>query len=64
MIIGDRIRLRVFETNPRAIHVYQNLGFTEEGRLRQAHYHAGQYEDLILMGLLSEEWLANEEAEN
>lgn len=57
-----RLQLRVFESNVRAIHVYQNLGFQEEGRMRQAHYHAGRYEDVLIMGLLREEWSANEEA--
>ena len=59
-----RVQLRVFESNARAIHVYQNLGFQEEGKLRQAHYHAGRYEDVHIMGLLREEWLANEEAQS
>jgi len=58
-----RVQLRVFESNLRAIHVYRNLGFQEEGRLRQAHYHAGQYEDVLIMGLLREEWSTNEEAQ-
>jgi diamine N-acetyltransferase len=58
-----RVQLRVFESNQRAIHVYRNLGFQEEGRMRQAHYHAGQYEDVLIMGLLREEWSANEEAQ-
>jgi diamine N-acetyltransferase len=58
-----RLYLRVYGGNPRAIRVYRNLGFQEEGRMRQAHYHAGQYEDVLIMGLLRDEWSANEEAQ-
>ncbi len=33
-----RVSLHVFESNPRAIHVYRKLGFQEEGRLRQDRF--------------------------
>ena len=51
-----RIYLRVFETNPRAIKVYQRVGFTEEGRLRESHYLQGRYVDTLMMSVLREEW--------
>jgi RimJ/RimL family protein N-acetyltransferase len=51
-----RIALQVFESNARARHVYQQLGFVQEGRLRQARYHEGKFEDIILMGILRDEW--------
>lgn len=57
----NRVSLRVFESNARAIHVYATLGFQEEGRLRQAHFAEGRYEDVILMGILKGEWQAQEE---
>lgn len=50
-----RIELWVFEENVRAQHVYQKVGFTVEGRLRDAMYKAGHYQDGILMGLLEGE---------
>lgn len=51
-----RIYLRVFETNPRAIRVYEKIGFTHEGRLRQHHYLEGRYVDELMMAMLRDEW--------
>jgi RimJ/RimL family protein N-acetyltransferase len=56
-----RISLRVFEYNPRAIHVYQKLGFIEEGRLRQSVFHDGKYYDTILMSILKSEFSGRED---
>lgn len=53
----NRISLDVFEYNPRAIHVYQKLGFKIEGAERQHLNRDGKRWDLIHMGLLKEEWL-------
>lgn len=55
----NRIFLRVYEDNPRAIRAYQKAGLSEEGRLRQGHYEDGQYVDVILMSILRSEWQAN-----
>lgn len=52
----NRIFLRVFETNPRAIRAYEKAGFTHEGRLRQAEYQDGRYIDVLVMSILQEEW--------
>jgi RimJ/RimL family protein N-acetyltransferase len=52
----NRIYLRVFDFNRRAIRCYTKVGFVEEGRLRQGHYHDGRYHDLLIMGLLRAEW--------
>jgi RimJ/RimL family protein N-acetyltransferase len=52
----NRIALRVFENNVRAVRVYEKLGFVREGRLRQDHYREGRYVDVLVMGLLREEW--------
>lgn len=51
-----RIQLQVIETNERAIHLYHSLGFVDEGRLRQAYWQQGAYVDMLLMGLLIEEY--------
>lgn len=51
-----RIYLRVYENNPRAIRAYQKAGFTLEGRLRQAEFHDGKYQDVLVMGVLYPEW--------
>ncbi|WP_201393153.1 GNAT family N-acetyltransferase [Ktedonobacter sp. SOSP1-85] len=47
----EKLSLQVVSTNMRAIHLYQALGFVEEGRLhRQAKIAEGQYIDLVFMG--------------
>ncbi len=51
-----RIFLRVFETNMRAIRSYEKAGFVLEGRLRQAQFRNGKYEDVLLMSVLRPEW--------
>jgi diamine N-acetyltransferase len=53
-----RIFLRVFETNKRAIRSYEKAGFVHEGRMRQAQYRNGKYEDVLLMSVLRPEWQA------
>lgn len=52
----NRIFLRVFEFNGRALGLYRTLGFKEEGQLRSDCFHEGEYWDTILMGMLREEW--------
>ena len=52
----NRIYLRVYATNPRAVKSYEKAGFTHEGRLRQAHFQGGQYVDVLLMSILRSEW--------
>ncbi len=52
----NRIYLRVYANNPRAVHVYENIGFVLEGRLRQALYQDGKYHDILLMSVLRSEW--------
>jgi len=51
-----RIYLNVLETNPRGIRSYQKVGFTEEGRLRDDCYLEGRYVDVLMMGILRNEW--------
>ncbi len=52
----NRIFLKVYETNPRAIRSYEKAGFIREGTLRQAMFKNGQYINVIIMGVLSAEW--------
>jgi RimJ/RimL family protein N-acetyltransferase len=56
-----RIYLRVYDNNPRAVHVYEKTGFVHEGRQRQAEYRDGHYLDLLLMSVLRPEWNEAEE---
>jgi len=46
----------VLPHNARAHQIYRDLGFCEEGRLRQRFYKDGAYHDLISMSLLRSEW--------
>jgi diamine N-acetyltransferase len=53
----NRVYLRVFANNLRAIRCYEKAGFVLEGRLRQAHFQNGEYFDILLMGVLRSEWV-------
>lgn len=52
----NRLSLEVFSFNPRALRVYQKVGFIEEGRLREAVKGPDGYADIILMALLKKDW--------
>lgn len=52
----DRVWLRVFDVNPRARAMYEKLGFVVEGTLRRAAYVDGALTDVIVMGLLRDEY--------
>ncbi len=56
----NRIYLSVLSTNQRAIQLYRQTGFVDEGVLRQAQYKNSHYIDLVLMGLLREEYTRDE----
>jgi RimJ/RimL family protein N-acetyltransferase len=51
-----RVGLHVFASNERAIAAYTKSGFVREGVLRQAVLVDGAREDVVLMGILHEEW--------
>jgi RimJ/RimL family protein N-acetyltransferase len=55
---GDlsRIELEVFSNNVAAIRLYERTGFVIEGRKRQARALDGVVEDILIMGLLRNEW--------
>jgi len=53
-----RIHLRVYDYNVRGIKSYVKLGFKEEGRLRQAHFRHGGWHDIVIMGILADEFFA------
>ncbi len=48
----NRIELSVLDINPRAVHLYEKLGFSVEGIRRQAQFKNGAYVDVKLMSLL------------
>jgi RimJ/RimL family protein N-acetyltransferase len=51
-----RIELDVFDFNPRAIHVYEKIGFKQEGIQRDTLFYDGEYHNSILMSILEHEW--------
>jgi diamine N-acetyltransferase len=57
----NRIWLRVFSDNPRAVRTYEKAGFIHEGRQREAAFKRGKYVDTLLMSVLRSEWTLNTE---
>jgi RimJ/RimL family protein N-acetyltransferase len=53
----NRVHLRVYAENPRAKRSYEKAGFIGEGRLREAVYKHGKYDDVIVMSILHSEWI-------
>lgn len=51
-----KVWLQVHAANARAQRAYAACGFREEGRLRAHVWSNGAYDDLVVMGLLCEEW--------
>jgi RimJ/RimL family protein N-acetyltransferase len=54
----NRVYLHVYAENLRAKRSYEKAGFVEEGRLREAVYKHGKYDDVIIMSILRSEWIA------
>lgn len=52
----NRVGLDVISYNLQAIKTYEKVGFTVEGRKRNAVLRDGNQYDLVIMGLLREEW--------
>jgi diamine N-acetyltransferase len=52
---AHRLFLDVFDDNLRARHIYESLGFAEEGLMREAALRNGQYCSLRLISLLDRE---------
>ena len=42
--------------NDRALHVYESLGLQREGLLRETILVDGKYENLVVLGILEDEW--------
>jgi diamine N-acetyltransferase len=56
----NRLFLRVYGANARAVRAYQKAGFIEEGRMREAVFKNGRYDDIIIMSVLRSEWKTQE----
>jgi RimJ/RimL family protein N-acetyltransferase len=57
----NRIHLHVLPGNRPALRLYERCQFQREGRLRSAVFIDGEYQDVILMSLLRDEYLASRE---
>jgi len=53
-----RIDLWVDADNARGIRCYEKCGFVREGVRRQCYFKGGKFGDLVLMGMLRDEWKA------
>ncbi|MER6910539.1 GNAT family protein [Streptomyces sp. NPDC000594] len=51
-----KCEVSVYAYNEASLALHRRLGFTEEGRLRDHAFLAGQYRDLVMMGMLAEEF--------
>ena len=52
----NRVFLKVYTENIRAVRSYEKAGFVLEGRLREAVYKFGKYDDVLIMSVLRSEW--------
>lgn len=52
----NRVEIRCAASNRRSQAVAERLGFRREGRLKKATPVRGGFEDLLIFGMLSEEW--------
>ena len=51
-----RCEARIFAHNQASLALHRGLGFVEEGRLRDRVYLAGRHHDLVVLGLLADEF--------
>lgn len=52
----NKVYLTTRGLNKRALGLYEKLGFTVEGTLRQHSFINGKYYDTLFMGVLADEW--------
>lgn len=52
----QKIYLKTFYSNNRAIKLYKKLGFVQEGILRRDVYKNGKFKDVVIMSILRGEW--------
>ncbi|MBU3093727.1 GNAT family N-acetyltransferase [Clostridium sp. CM028] len=56
-IAAHRVELEVLDFNLRAIQCYKKCGFIEEGKKRKTCFSYGNYRDVIIMGILREDFV-------
>ncbi len=52
----NRVFLRVYVENPRAVRAYEKAGFKLEGTMREAAFKKGKFLDVHMMSVLRREW--------
>lgn len=52
----QKIYLKVLRNNERAIHLYNKLQFKKEGILRKEIFKNGDFQDVVMMSILRDEW--------
>ena len=52
----ERIELEGFSSNVPALNLYKKTGFKQEGIKRKARKLDNQYDDIVILGLLKNEW--------
>ena len=57
----NRIELTVLETNSRAIHLYEKVGFVHEGTKRACAYKNGQFVNMKMYAVLKDDFIQAEE---
>lgn len=59
-VVGvHKLCAQVLRYNERSIRFHGNLGFQQEGILRQQHFDGHHYHDVVCFGLLANEWHMN-----
>jgi RimJ/RimL family protein N-acetyltransferase len=51
-----RVEIEVLDFNKRAIQCYKRCGFVEEGKKRKTCFSGGAYRDVVIMGILKEDF--------
>ncbi len=52
----QKCTVTIIAFNEASLALHRSLGFTEEGRIRRAHFRAGQYWDDVVLGITAEEF--------
>ena len=53
-----RVWARIIDGNEPSLHLFNSLGFRQEGALREHVRRTGSFRDMIIVGLLASEWQA------
>lgn len=54
---AERVELEVVDLNYKAINCYKKCGFKKEGEKRNRYFLKGKYTNIIIMGILKEEFI-------